>query len=333
MLEPEQGIPYPSRSGTDFSEIYRRASLILAGQRDQQSLAEVLAEIVGCFGFAGRAAVYQVRGPGPDPSQRHWQLQPVRDPESRYAAVSADAVPGTASCLEKGEPVELALANGSTRLVQPIRNHLKVGLLVILDDFTASPAARDLLADLAELVGSLNQLHTQSERDGLTGLYNRQVFDRRLGKIQSDLEHSCRRRSDPDLTCYLALLDLDHFKRVNDNHGHLYGDAVLVTMAQLMEGNFRYTDELFRYGGEEFAVILRQVNEDEARHVLDRLRQRVCTAVFRYPGEVTLSIGYCRLEAGSPEEMIGRADRALYFSKRHGRDRVACYGEALAESE
>lgn len=334
MLDPVEDSDRPPGFADGLFEHYRSVSLLLSGQKDQPALAEALGAAFVNLPLALRTVLYQVRSQGPcaDSAAGPWQLDPVPRRETGIGAVAADSIAGVAACLQRAEPVELVLDNGATRRVQPIRNHLPVGFVAVLDGFAATPAARAFLDDLAELVGNLNQLHAQSERDGLTGLYNRQVFDRRLHKIQNDLEHAFRRRSDPDLSCYLALLDLDHFKRVNDSHGHVYGDAVLVGMARLMERSFRHTDELFRYGGEEFAVILRKVAEHEAHRALERFRERVRINRFPHAGELTLSIGYCRLEPGSPLEMIARADRALYYCKEHGRNRVAGYGEVMADN-
>ena len=128
------------------------------------------------------------------------------------------------------------------------------------------------------------------------------------------------------------MIDIDHFKQVNDRYGHLFGDEMLILLADTMRRSFRRRDKLFRFGGEEFVVILRHAGEQRAQQVFERFRLAVMDREFPQLGRMTVSIGYTRIRAfDTPSNLIGRADEALYYAKRHGRNQLRCY-EVLAET-
>jgi diguanylate cyclase (GGDEF)-like protein len=123
-------------------------------------------------------------------------------------------------------------------------------------------------------------------------------------------------------------MDIDHFKRVNDRYGHLYGDEVLLLFARLMGNCFRYTDFLFRFGGEEFVALLTYADETGAHTALERFRTTVQAYDFPRVEHITVSIGYCGIDDDSlAPSLIDMADRALYHAKHHGRNRVVAFGE------
>ncbi|APZ42406.1 diguanylate cyclase [Acidihalobacter ferrooxydans] len=155
-----------------------------------------------------------------------------------------------------------------------------------------------------------------AESDPLTGLANRRVFDQTLAR-----EHTRLRRGCPALS--LALLDLDHFKRVNDRFGHAVGDRVLVRLAQVLCETARETDMPARLGGEEFGVLLPDTGLAAAEVFAERLREALHRADWPIP-EVTASIGVAALcdASVSTESLYRAADQALYAAKGAGRDRV-----------
>ncbi len=181
-----------------------------------------------------------------------------------------------------------------------------------------------LQADLARKKAELKESIRRAETDPLTGLYNRAAYDLRL-------ERAVRRSLRQGEPLSLLLLDLDHFKEVNDTHGHQYGDAYLRRMAEAMRAAVREdVDQVCRVGGDEFAIIL-YAGEDVARRVAGRVLERM-------DGKV--SIGIAPLDAGdTPERLVARADAALYEAKHRGRGRAvsaaeleegACTGDAQA---
>jgi len=177
----------------------------------------------------------------------------------------------------------------------------------------------ELEAKLQESLASAAEL---AVRDGLTGLFNRRAFDDRL----TDEVQRAGRYQRP-LT--LLMIDIDHFKHYNDQHGHPQGDALLRELSTLFLSCVRSTDFVARYGGEEFAVILPETNPANAQAVAGIILERVCTHEFLYResqpgGALTVSIGVSGTDDGLPdaERLLLTADRALYQAKGAGRNRV-----------
>jgi diguanylate cyclase (GGDEF)-like protein len=181
------------------------------------------------------------------------------------------------------------------------------------------------LAD--ELASANEKLHALATLDSLTRLPNRRVLGERLA-----FEFARATRYRHPLAC--LMVDVDHFKKVNDTYGHPAGDQVLVGVAQAMAGTVRITDMAGRYGGEEFMVILPETREGDARIVGERIRRAIAT-LPRAPDrpEVTASIGIATLEehsVPSVEELVRRADQALYKAKEAGRNRVLAWSAPKA---
>ena len=159
----------------------------------------------------------------------------------------------------------------------------------------------------------------KAEFDGLTRIHNRQGFDRRLGE-----ELSRHRRYGHPLS--LMMLDLDHFKSVNDTYGHEAGDLVLREVGALLADSLRNTDYPARYGGEEFAVVLPHTSAESALTLAERLREKIAETIFHFKGlnfQITVSIGISSLiEGGQNDDLLGLADRSLYLAKHEGRNTV-----------
>ena len=192
------------------------------------------------------------------------------------------------------------------------------------DDFIKKPVQPDMLVSLVRLrADRAKLLRSFIERDRLTGLFDQTRFKERLAH---EVER-CRRTG---AEICLAMIDLDHFKRLNDVHGHATGDDVLRTLADLLGTGLRKIDIVGRCGGEEFGVILLDTSLDDAARILDGLRQRFGGIVFpgrQAPFSVTFSAGLasssdCRDIAG----LVAVADAALYGAKRNGRNRLGVGG-------
>jgi len=178
--------------------------------------------------------------------------------------------------------------------------------VIIFRDVTASVNARKTLINIAYL-------------DPLTDLYKRSRFFE-LAHIEIE---RARRMSQP---AYIAMLDLDHFKQVNDRYGHKAGDLVLKSAAGIIHQTIRSYDLLGRYGGEEFIILITGLNTTEALGLLERIRKNISEGAVDYEGmriDVTCSIGLSQIkESESPEESVKRADEALYEAKSAGRNQV-----------
>ncbi len=175
-----------------------------------------------------------------------------------------------------------------------------------------------------DLIVKAKILTEASSRDSLTGLYNRWFV---VDKIESEINRSLR--SGSPLT--LMMLDIDHFKQVNDTYGHAAGDQVLQTVGKLLKESCRVYDVAGRYGGEEFCIVLPDTKIDNSSTVANRIRERLQMTELAFGSEsvgVTASIGVAGLETGDTENifngaaLIERADRALYSAKHRGRNRV-----------
>lgn len=201
-----------------------------------------------------------------------------------------------------------------------------------VNDFISRPIERNELAArvktqirrqryASELRQSVSNTMALAVTDDMTGLYNRRYFDRHLGVMLSKAQGQ-----DRDMA--LMILDIDHFKSVNDTYGHDIGDAVLREFAARLKRNIRGVDLACRFGGEEFVVLMPDTDYAQAEMVAERVRQAISERVFEVnagrPLAVTVSAGVTLHEnaADTPESLIKRADVALYRAKREGRNRV-----------
>ena len=177
------------------------------------------------------------------------------------------------------------------------------------------------IQDISRQKALIEALEIQARHDSLTGLYNRRHF---LSLCEAELSRAARYR----VPLSMLMLDIDHFKKVNDAHGHKAGDLVLVQLADIMRGTLRNVDVIGRYGGEEFAVMLPETDRMMALEVAERLRQEVAAAKFALDGgapiEVTISIGISSCDDAQIhiDKLINAADQALYVAKNSGRNRV-----------
>lgn len=175
--------------------------------------------------------------------------------------------------------------------------------------------ANDTIKALHQQVSILEKT---SHLDPLTHALNRRALDSYLGQVCSALNKS--------IDTHIMVIDIDNFKLVNDSYGHLAGDRVLVFLAKLISNSLREGDKLFRYGGEEFLVVLNRSNPTACTKVAERILQGVRSNTLFYKEheiKITLSIGAASLEeADTFDSFIDRADKALYKAKTNGKDQL-----------
>ncbi len=200
-----------------------------------------------------------------------------------------------------------------------------------ISSFTALDEADELAAKrLISMYGNMLDMLDYSECDALTGLWNRKPFDDLFYKTLKPPEPA---ELPPDGVehrapiaashFWLAMLDIDHFKQVNDTYGHLIGDEVLILVARLMQTTFRVYDKVYRFGGEEFVVVVRSGDHDSAVAALERFRTGMEAYQFPQAGHITVSVGLTEILAGdTPATACERADQAVYYAKHHGRNQV-----------
>lgn len=216
-------------------------------------------------------------------------------------------------------------------VLNPIRK-LEAGVRGVANgdySYRIADISNDELGRLAQsfnaMGGSLESARTRLEQlslqDDLTGVLNRRAFERALVEELARAERSNKQ------VCVI-IVDIDHFKKVNDEHGHLVGDVVLKKFAECMSEHMRPMDRLARYGGEEFAIVLPETNHRNTMSSAERLRRVIEATAFHAENdviiEVTASFGVaCSLiDASNPTDLVSLADKRLYYAKRAGRNQV-----------
>ena len=224
-----------------------------------------------------------------------------------------------------------ALSSCSNRLQTDRSVESLAQAVVTLTAETAQASARNraleqelsaTTARVARLRDSLLDVKREAKTDGLTGLCNRKAFDARLRRAVSAA------KSD-NTPLSVLMIDVDHFKQVNDTHGHHVGDLVLRLIGRLLSENVKGRDTAARYGGEEFAIILAGANRQAAAIVAEQIREALASKTLGTKAQgngrasVTVSVGVAELRPGDmATSLITRADEALYRAKRSGRNRV-----------
>ncbi len=200
----------------------------------------------------------------------------------------------------------------------------QINLLSFIVPIFAGLIVGSLMAHNKVLRMELTQL---ANTDKLTGAYNRTYFDKRL---EVELDRAKRY----DLKLSLLYVDLDHFKRVNDTHGHKIGDSVLVDFAAVTKGTIRDSDIFARFGGEEFIILAQMADKDSALILYNRVKTAIDEHNFEVIGSITFSAGIAELDSKNDtiESLLDRADKALYTAKETGRNQAIVADQTQIES-
>ena len=323
----------------------------LTAQRDRELLDVTLSQ--GVLDLLGASSVAVYRLIGREDEARRWlccglaragqitftdppwvdlqALPPEADHPLRQRAL-ASRLP------EHGEPVVPIDGVVPTSYLVVLALPVEVGLPGVLEVTSEAPlslTAMRTIQTLLKVFGNFQNLLESSQRDALTGLLNRQTFDATFLKASMPLAErkadspEGERRGNATVGYWLGVVDIDHFKRVNDGFGHLIGDEVLVLVARIMRQTFRHYDRLYRFGGEEFVILLRGGTEVDAMGAFERFRRNVAGYGFPQVQTVTVSVGFTEVEhQDTPNVAFARADQAVYRAKHQGRNQVLCH-EAL----
>ncbi|NRA70650.1 MAG: GGDEF domain-containing protein [Gammaproteobacteria bacterium] len=175
----------------------------------------------------------------------------------------------------------------------------------------------------------------ESERDKLTSLLNRRTFETKLSRLLRNQHQNLNLEQSPEqASAWLVMIDIDRFKRVNDTYGHIAGDEILLVLSQIMRSYFAGTDLLFRFGGEEFLLILDPMPLEVAFKTLSHFKDIIASHDFPLAKSVTISLGFAKITPNDyPPTILDFADRALYYAKEHGRNCVFNYEELVDQSE
>lgn len=307
----------------------------MTGQRDHLRLeVSVLSTLLKLGGILQvRALEFFVQDQITMLRPRSWSqdgqiVSSAHDPHSDPQGIPLEQLPDLAQCIEHRQASGQHSATGRHTLWLPVwladRAHT---CLEITQSRAFTRHQRDVIMGIFLVYQNYQSLLDYSERDALTGLFNRKTFEEQFARQASLPATAVQDENVPQQ--WLAVIDIDHFKWVNDRFGHLYGDEVLILVANRLRSLFRSQDRIFRFGGEEFVVLLRAVTLAQARQALERLRAAIQEHHFPQVGHITVSIGFAATHAGPPVEILGRADQALYHAKENGRNQVCFYDDLL----
>lgn len=272
----------------------------------------------------------------------HYKGTLLKETENLHHDIEFELAEGIAEAVETGDMA--SMDDPETHLlvnIYPIfdRDGDLYSLLVQMCEHMSQEAQR-LIHGLLKIYTNYLSLLDLSQKDKLTSLLNRdRLYDsvmqlllcqRRPGV--PDVPES--RRADDGKSYWLAVIDIDHFKSVNDSYGHLIGDEVLIAFARLMNMVFRGEDKLFRFGGEEFVALIEVDRREHAKSTFERFRSNCEEHDFPVIGRLTASLGV--VEVGTQQEaadVIEAADQAMYWAKQQGRNRIAFHDELIASGE
>ena len=255
-------------------------------------------------------------------------------PKGLPPAVTLDSMPGfeQSSISLQITRTESRADNTVDLILQLSEDRQTVEAFYLVEGICTNEITDHVLPLLLDIYHNFLDLLHDNQHDLLTGLLNRKTFNNRIGAVLARLPHGLRKTDQTAERYCLAILDIDHFKRINDNFGHLYGDEVLLMLSNMMKESFREGDALFRFGGEEFVILLKDVDTTQAHQIVDRFRVTVESKAFPQVGRVTVSVGLTAIQPDElPPQIIDRADRALYFAKGNGRNQVCIYETLVKE--
>jgi diguanylate cyclase (GGDEF)-like protein len=249
--------------------------------------------------------------------------------------------PELVSCLQSACIITVQSADGTERRWLPITLQDKpIGAIAIVSKGLSSSDQVLLNAFCRIFENYLSILH-ENERDKLTGLLNRQTFEKKLKQLLEKqlIDHhksaypNDNRKRIMGATSWLAMVDIDHFKKINDSYGHVCGDEVLLLLAQKMRQYFRSSDLIFRFGGEEFVLVFEPCNYEAMKAKIEKFMELVRSTHFPFVKTMSVSIGMSRISPYDfPITVLEQADKALYYAKENGRDKL-CFYEELIEQQ
>lgn len=214
-----------------------------------------------------------------------------------------------------------------------------VGYFLFQRDREVTPIEGCIIQGILEVFTNYFDLLDTSQRDQLTGLFNRYSLETNLdrlwnllsARLHESTDENTKRINTPE-TYWLGVLDIDHFKNINDTFGHMIGDEVLIMVTRLLQASLRQSDLLYRYGGEEFIAIIAANDLDSATQAFERARLEVEKFQFPQVGHITISGGFSSADPSVlPQEVINRADSSLYAAKNAGRNRIYHYDTLVKE--
>ncbi|MBT1444689.1 GGDEF domain-containing protein [Shewanella sp. JM162201] len=289
-------------------------------QRQLQSLASSLIETIEQTMGVDQVAVINV---GDVP---HF---PQMMSSSGFALGLSPLPPCVQACVERGEVILCELTT-PCKVALPIKMNDVVVKVLLINDIEPDEAQITMLRAFSRIYENFARVVQDSQTDSLTGLLNRKAYDARLFHMFTCIRNETRRAP----YFWILTFDIDFFKKINDTLGHLYGDEVLLKLSRIMRECFGSDDAQFRFGGDEFVVLLDNKSQHEVEVLCRQLLQQAATIYHEKIGPVTLSIGIAALNLeDNPASVMMKADKALYFAKENGRNRWAFYHQLIQQGD
>jgi len=211
--------------------------------------------------------------------------------------------------------------------------HKTTGLLAI-KTIEQTIKSSDVVINFIKIYENYQYLLNENERDKLTGLLNRKTFDAKLNRLLGSQTYCDFNNKATEASAWLVMIDIDHFKHVNDTYGHIAGDEILLLFAQKSLHFFANNDLFFRFGGEEFVTLLPNMPQAQAMDMLNQFKDFISHIEFPIAGRITISLGLAKITAADyPPTILHYADRALYYAKQHGRNLACSYEQLLKENK
>lgn len=307
--------------------------IVLTNERDvaalEFSLAQSLYDLIASSSSPKPVTIYRVK----DIKKQLFSAITIGN-KSDDEELSSQFKQAIANCFRYGEFCTYVQDGEPSNTLYPLKNVMGHTMAIIaIEAQICDQQMHETISMLLQIYQNFTGLINDNERDTLTGLLNRKTFEHKINKVLAQMQKTAKRKDDKASHLhFLAIFDIDHFKNVNDEFGHLIGDEVLLMFSQLMTQTYRDKDLLFRFGGEEFVGVFECASPDDIQPVLDRFREIISSFEFPQVGRVTVSAGYTKISAhDDSSQLIDRADVALYFAKNHGRNRVCHYEKLIAD--
>lgn len=319
----------------------------LTGQRDRDIIDVTLANAVNDLLRPSSVAIYRAVGEADEQrwmtraSLRQGDVVPTADPMWVVMADLPKLKEHPLRCAALSGRMVVSDGPGGSISVFPLSTDREtVGVVEIATDKALDVHDQATVSSVLRIFRNFQSLLDYSERDTLTGLLNRKTFDDSFFKaLQSTAAangngEGRRRNVNGHGHGWLAMVDIDFFKSVNDTYGHLIGDEVLLLLSRLMRNTLRFHDRLYRFGGEEFVIVIPCDSEANAASAFERLRKNTEAYVFPQVGRLTISVGFTQIWANdSPAGALERADRAVYHAKANGRNQVCSHHELVTSGQ
>jgi len=301
--------------------------ITLTGERETHSLEISLAQTLFDLVAPGAVVIYRALN-----IEQHIFSATLIDGAPFQEIIPRPLLYALEKCIKSGDVCQYEEKDKALVMLYPLKSSKNEPVAVVaIESPEHESQLREVTGMLLQIYQNFMELMNDNERDTLTGLLNRKTFERKIGKVITRIQHLSNREEDHvEHKQFFAIFDIDHFKNVNDQYGHLVGDEVLLRFSQLMTLNLRDKDMLFRFGGEEFVGVFECRNVDEMRMVLERFRGKIEVFPFPQVGQVTISTGFTEISGFDvSSQIIDRADVALYYAKNHGRNQVSNYEELV----